>query len=130
MTPWIGRWLIVVSIIHTAFAFVVFGDVLRSFVTHGLFNSVGTDPMRGAVAWFVLFGVVLFICGQVITALERATSGAVPKSIGATLLALVVLGVVLMPASGFWLALPPAVALLLRKSKTSAPTTAPSLQIN
>lgn len=119
MTPWVGRWLIVVSIIHTLFAVVAFPQVLRSLVAAGIFNSVGTDPMRGAVAWFVLFGVLLFVYGHAITLLERATGGALPKSVGWSLLAVVIAGVVLMPASGFWLALPPAVAVLMRKQSAN-----------
>lgn len=124
MTPWVGRWLVVVSIIHTLFAVVAFPDVLRSLVERGIVDSVGTDPMRAAVTWFVLFGAVLFICGSVITHLERATAGALPRSIGWSLLGLVIVGVVLMPASGFWLALPPAVTLLVRGRRVrEVPTT-------
>jgi len=63
MKQWIGRWLMGVSIIHTIFAFVVFQNVLISLIQRGVFNTVGNDPMAGAVVWFVLFGVVLFICG-------------------------------------------------------------------
>lgn len=118
MKHWIGPWLIVVSIIHTLFGVVVFPEVLRSLISRGLFNTVGNDPLIGVVVWFLLFGAVLFICGQTITALERSSAG-VPKSIGWSLLALTTLGVVLMPASGFWLAFPPALAVLLRKHERS-----------
>ena len=123
MKHWIGRWLIGVSIIHTLFAIVVFRDVLSSLVQRGVFNTVGNDPMMGAVVWFVLFGVVLFICGLAVSALEHASSGALPRSLGWSLLTLVALGVVLMPASGFWLVIPPAAAILLRKPRMQ-PTTA------
>lgn len=118
MKRWIGRWLIAVSIIHTVFAVVVFGKVLASIVQRGVFNTVGSDPMTAAVVWFVLFGVVLFICGLAISALEHASTGLLPKSLGWSLLALVALGVVLMPVSGFWLAIPPAVGILLRRTRT------------
>lgn len=121
---WVGRWLIVVSVIHTLFALVVFGRVLRSLVERGLFNTVGKDPQVAAVAWFVLFGVVLFIAGLAVDALEAARVP-LPRSLGWSLLALVALGLVLMPASGFWLALPPAVALLVRRSRPSLPEPMP-----
>lgn len=101
-----------VAVVHTLFGFVVFAPVLRELLERGVLDSVGNDPMRGAVAWFVLFGVVLFLAGQAIDALEAA-SQPVPKAVGAGLLVLCVLGIVLMPASGFWLALPPAFAVLL-----------------
>ena len=116
MKHWIGRWLIGVAIIHTLFAVVAFGKVLLSVVQRGVFNTVGTDPMVGAVVWFVLFGAVLFICGLAVSALERSSPNPLPKSLGWCLLALATLGVILMPASGFWLAFPPAIAVLARKS--------------
>ena len=56
---WIGHWLMGVAALHTVFAVVVFGKVLRTMAERGLFNSVGTDPLVGAVTWFVLFGFVL-----------------------------------------------------------------------
>lgn len=116
MKHWIGRWLIGVSIIHTLFAVVVFGEVLLSVVQRGVFNTVGTDPLVGAVIWFVLFGAVLFICGLAVSALERSSPSPLPKSLGWSMLALGALGVILMPASGFWLVFPPAIAVLARKS--------------
>lgn len=108
MKHWIGRWLIGVSIIHTLFAVVVFGKVLLSVVQRGVFNTVGTDPMVGAVVWFVLFGAALFICGLVVSTLERSSPSPLPKSLGWSLLALATLGAILMPASGFgWCSLRP-----------------------
>lgn len=119
MKQWIGRWLIVVSAVHTVFAVAVFGDVLASIARRGVFDSVGTDPMTGAVVWFVLFGAVLFICGLAVSALETPLTPGLPKSIGWSLLALGVVGVTLMPASGFWLVFPPAIAVLARKTPAS-----------
>lgn len=118
MKHWIGRWLVGVSVIHTLFAFVVFGNVMLAIAQRGVINTVGTDPMVAAVVWFVLFGFVLFICGLAISALERALDGVLPSSIGWSLLALSALGVALMPASGFWLAFPPAVAIIARKHRS------------
>jgi len=117
MKCWIGRWLIAVSAIHTLFAIVMFHSVLSSIVQRGVFNTVGNDPMAGAVVWFVLFGVVLFICGLAVSALEQSSPNRLPTSLGWSLLALSILGVVLMPASGFWLAFPPALVILLRKPR-------------
>ncbi len=117
MKHWIGRWLMGVSIIHTIFALVLFHKVLASLIQRGFFNTVGNDPMAGAVVWFVLFGAVLFICGLAISALEQSSS-VLPKSLGWSLLALIALGIALMPVSGFWLAIVPAVAILLRKPQS------------
>ena len=116
MRPWIGRWLIGTSIIHALYDVVVHGNVLLSVVQRGVFNTVGTDPRVRAVVWSVLFGLVVFITGLAVSALERSSSGVLPKSLGWSMLALAASGVVLMPASGFWLAFPPAIAVLVRRS--------------
>ena len=116
MRPWIGLWLIGTSIIHTLFEVVVHGNVLLSVVQRGMFNTVGTDPMVRAEVWSLLFGLVVFITGLAVSALERSSSGVLPKSLGWSMLALATFGVVLMPASGFWLAFPPAIAVLVRRS--------------
>jgi len=118
MKQWRGYWLMVVSAVHTAFAIAIFNEVLVSIVKRGVINTVGTDPMTGAVVWFVLFGVMLFICGLTISELEKSLPGALPRSIGWSLLILILLGVTLMPASGFWLALPPAISILIGKTAT------------
>jgi hypothetical protein len=115
MRPWVGNWLMAVAGIHTGFAIWLFGDELERLAGRGVFDSVGSDPMANAVVWFILFGAVLFICGQAITKLEQATRNELPKSVGWSLLALTTVGVVLMPASGFWLAFPPAIAVVIRR---------------
>ena len=117
MKRWVGRWLIGVSAIHTVFAVAVFGEVLASVVKRGVFNTVGADPMTAAVVWFVLFGAMLFVCGLAVAELEASSPNHLPRSIGWGLLAIAVVGITLMPASGFWLVFPPAIALLLKKSK-------------
>jgi Family of unknown function (DUF6463) len=116
MKKWIGRWLIGVSALHTFFAVAVFGEVLASIIKRGVFNTVGADPMTGAVVWFVLFGAMLFVCGLAVAELEKSLSGQLPKIIGWSLLTLATVGVVLMPKSGFWLVFPPAIAVLVKKA--------------
>ena len=60
---WIGYWLVCVSLVHTAFAAIVFNRVFFEIAARGFYNTVGDDPLTGAVVWFALFGVVLFVCG-------------------------------------------------------------------
>lgn len=113
---WKGLWLLGVAVLHTVFAVVVFQPQMREIVERGVFDSVGTDPMRGAVSWFVLFGGLFALLGWAVMLVERqAALAPVPlRALGAGLLALALLGIVLMPASGFWLVLPPALALCLQ----------------
>lgn len=109
-TAWKGPWLLAVAAVHTVFACVVFAAPLQEILRRGVFNSIGDDPMLGAVAWFVLFGVVLALLGWAVYVLERQRALSL-RPLGLGVLALALLGIVLMPASGFWLALPPALAL-------------------
>jgi hypothetical protein len=115
MKQWKGRWLVLVSVLHTAFAVALYPEVLVSIIKRGVFNTVGSDPLTGAVIWFVLFGAMLFICGLTLAELEKSSSAPLPRPIGWSLLILVLLGVTLMPVSGFWLAFPPAISILLGK---------------
>lgn len=117
---WIGHWLMGVAALHTLFAALVFGRVLLKIAERGLFNSVGTDPMVGAAVWFVLFGFAFALFALAVTPLERTGQSAPLRKLGFGLLLLCGLGIVLMPASGFWLAIVPALAML-RKGATAAP---------
>lgn len=109
---WRGTALMVIAAIHTLVGLVEFQPVVVTLLDQGLFNTVGHDPLRGAVAWFLLFGVLLFVTGAAVREVEKREPGCRCPWVGISLLALVALGVTLMPASGFWLAIPPAVSLL------------------
>ena len=124
MKRWIGRWFMVVAVLHTALAFVMFKAELAELVQLGVYDSVIGAPARGKAAWFVLFGVLLFLFGSVVDALERAKLK-VPFSAVVGVLILAGLGVLLMPRSGFWLVLPPAIAVLLGRLRAPAPTGSP-----
>lgn len=112
--PWIGHWLLAVAALHTLFALVFLREPLLGIVQRGVFDTVGQDPMTATAVWFLLFGAVLALQALAITALERSGDGRALGRQGWGLLALSVVGVVLMPDSGFWLALPAAIALIRR----------------
>ncbi len=124
MRRFAGRWLLGVSAVHTAFALVTFRSTLTGIVRAGFADAIGDDPMRGAVAWFVLFGGVLAVAGLAIDALEARDAPL--RAVGLATLALVALGVVWMPVSGFWLALPAVVLMLRRRPGPSVGAGAPA----
>lgn len=117
MRRFAGRWLLGVSAIHTVFALVVFRAELGAMARDGFVATVGTDARRGAVAWFLLFGGALALAAVVIDELEA--KGASLRRAGLVLAALTTAGVVWMPASGFWLAVP-AIAVMLRRRRVTA----------
>lgn len=123
MKHWIGRWLMVVAVLHTALAFVMFKEQWVELAQAGVIDTVTATPMRGKAVWFGLFGLLLFLFGAVVDALER-TGRAMPTGVAVGLLLLGLLGGALMPRSGFWLVLPPALAALLFRFRRPAANTA------
>lgn len=116
MKHWIGPWLIATAVLHTGYAAVKHGPALREIAERGYFKAVAGDAQRGLAVWFVLFGAGLLLLGLAVLALEQQPAVPMLRPIGAGLLLVALAGVTLMPASGFWLAFPPAIALLLRQA--------------
>jgi len=119
MKRWIGRWIIGTSTIHTIFAFVVYVEIWLKIIAEGVFNSVGEDAEIGAPVLFLLWGLLFYVLGFTIDALEKRGIAPLPKSLGWGLLLNGIVAVVLMPASGFWLLFPPAIAVILGNRKNS-----------
>jgi hypothetical protein len=117
-----GRWLMVVAVLHTAFGLVVFRAQWAQLLEAGLFDGVAGDVARGKAVWFVLFGIALLLVGLVVDALEKLAAP-MPAAVGAGLLLLALVGVLLMPGSGFWLVFPPAIAALARARRGRAAAT-------
>lgn len=83
---------------------------LWEIVSAGVFNAVEPDLARSSMVWFLLFGFVLLMLGSLIRRLEQQHTP-LPRALGMQLFLLALSGVVLMPLSGFWLALPLGVRL-------------------
>ncbi|MGM9513996.1 DUF6463 family protein [Roseateles sp. DB2] len=114
---WEGPWLLAVAAVHSLFGLLVFAPVLRAMVAQGWFDTVGADPLRGAVSWFLLFGLPLALLALCIGPLRQAGQVRRLRLMGWGLLGLGAVGASLMPASGFWLVLPPALSLLLPRGQ-------------
>ena len=107
-----GRLLVATGLLHQAVGVAVGArlavdgverNVLRELVVDG----AGTDFVRLAWFWFLITGFVLLVLGDLAHRLERQ-GVALPASLGWQLGALGVVGVLAIPASGFWLLLPQA----------------------
>jgi hypothetical protein len=85
----------------------------------GWIGSVGADPWRAAITWFLLWGFLLALVGLLAHQTERA-GGRLPASFGAAFGALCVVGIVLMPMSGFWLGFGPA-WIAIRRARATGP---------
>lgn len=91
------------NLIGVGFGFQVLTDMLRE----GLFNTTQMRFDREAIFWFLFSGFAMMLWGALLTKLER-----IPVIFSSNLLALSLLGVFIMPASGFWLVIPQALYML------------------
>ena len=116
MKNWQGNWIIAVAALHTLFAVIMFSTEYASLYDNGIVNSLSTDRSAAAV-WFFLFGQALFIAGLLIKNFDNHDKQLIPLSIPVNLLLLTLVGVVIMPDSGFWLMFPPVFSLLTKHRK-------------
>lgn len=110
--PLVGWSLIIIGIIHNTFGLVVGWNVLGEAVIAGLIGVWDNPPVNG-LFWFLVTGFVLIALGLLAARLESAGVG-IPVSFTVFFGLLTVAGVVLMPASGFWLLLFPVAVSLIR----------------
>ncbi|WP_057831900.1 DUF6463 family protein [Colwellia sp. TT2012] len=116
MKNWQGNWIITVAVLHTLFAVIMFSAQYSSLYDNGIINSLSTDRSAAAV-WFFLFGQLLFITGLLIKHLASVNNSLVPLSVSLNLLLLTVVGITIMPESGFWLMFPPIISLIMKHRK-------------
>ena len=109
---------------HIAAAPAIYPESLRSTWRAGVLNAVERDPslvaLRGVGFWYVTAGFGVALLGAIVRWGELR-HGPVPRWFGAGLLAFAAWGVALMPKSGFWAFVVPAV-FTLRRPRSSTPT--------
>lgn len=76
--------------------------------------------MRGAVAWFLFAGFFMALLGLAVDHLEKYGAGKKLSALGLGLIAFAILGIVMMPVSGFWLLLIPAVGMIWNGRTTAS----------
>ncbi len=111
-----GYLLIAISLIHILVGIWIFGEPMADIWRKGIFNTVAPNPLapyfdREDAFWFMMFAPLLFVLGQLCCwACDRDIS--LPAFLGWNLLAIVIVGVVLEPISGFWLLILPACLII------------------
>lgn len=113
MYAWIGKAIVFICIVHSIFGFVIFRSEISQIFSEGLVNTVDRQPDREAAFWFLFFGFLGIITGLVIDWCED-TVGALPAFLGWSLFAFAVLFVIIMPKSGAWMLLVPAIGAIWR----------------
>ncbi len=99
-----GRVLTILGIVHVLCAPLFYADALRGIVSAGIFNGVGDLPDRDAAFWFIGFGLLVIVLGEIVHWTQRQT-GVVPPFLGPGLLVISIVAVIVTPASPFWLIL-------------------------
>jgi len=109
---WAGLGLMALSLLHTTALCVGGAEAILQLFAERWFDPAGGDHARLAPFWAFEFGGLLFIVGWM---MSRSAQGKPPvsRALACTLLGLVVLGAVVVPVGGFWLAIPLAAWLLL-----------------
>lgn len=98
-------------------------NLLAELVRAGVVGAVEPDPIRQVFFWYFFFGLLLLMWGWLLDRWEG--SGApLPAAAGWQLLALALAGGLLIPASGFWLALGPGAWVIRRARRAAGPQAA------
>ncbi|MGH8931089.1 MAG: DUF6463 family protein [Egibacteraceae bacterium] len=110
-----GQLLVALGIAHILVGIALWPGVLGDIGRGGVVGAVDPYQDRQAVFWFHMSGFLMILLGQLAHWAQERT-GTVPRFLGVGLLAFGLIGVALMPVSGFWAVLPIA-ALLMRASR-------------
>ena len=110
---WIGFSVVGLSVAHLLYAGVVFLDTWRGIAGRGIFDAGESSPEAGFAVWFALCGLSWWLLGWSWLASSAARPDVAHRVVASSMLALVLAGIVIIPASGFWLMLPLALALCI-----------------
>jgi len=111
MKRWIGPLLIATAALHTVVGIILASGSLADIVKAGIFNAVDPYLDRMAAFWFLTCGAALLLMGLMVQWGIRQTD-TLPVSLGWGLMIMGIVGVIMMPVSGFWLLLPQAYMIL------------------
>ncbi len=115
MKRWVGRSIVAIGLLHTVFGLVGFRNILAMLLREGIFNTVNGQPDREMAFWFIFFGFLLIVFGALIDWCE-SKGIKLPLFLGWGLLTITIIGVMLMPVSGFWLVIIPSIGAIRNKA--------------
>ena len=111
---WIGYFIIVIASTHTAFVFITpqLRTPLFTVFKAGFFNKVDPHIDRYGAVFFLLMGFWWFLIGFLLIWMHEQV-GFIPNFVGWFLLILNLFTVAMIPKSGFWSFLVPAIYILI-----------------
>lgn len=111
----IGWIVIIIGSLHSLLGIVKFSESFLSMLSEGIFNT-GAGPERGWAIWFTFCGIVFILLGLGLGFIEKKGMH-IPKNIGWGLAGSAIMGGVILPVSGFWALLLPALLILFGKQQ-------------
>jgi len=111
--------MIVIGLLHTGVGLQAFRSRLADMFAEGLVDTADASADRGFAFWFLACGLVWMILGAFIDWAERSPHE-LPRFLGWILLAFASLLILVMPVSGMWLLLIPAVGLIAKSRPSKA----------
>lgn len=112
MKCWIGKSIMFIGAVHSAFGFIGFRQTLAELLREGLINTVNGQPKREFAFWFILFGLFAILFGAFVDWCERS-GFKLPSFLGWGLLVMTLIVITIMPISGGWLLLAPSIGAIL-----------------
>ena len=111
-STWVGPSLIAIGTLHTLVMVVSFWNEYLTLISSGLFNTLNleADPMLAVAFWALQFGGLLILIGLQMP----STRSPVSWAFRTLFFLVVVMGIIIMPSGGFWLALPACIAVAIR----------------
>ena len=98
---WLPRLIVGTAVLHIVLG-LAFETPLRQIADAGVVDSIDGYAERESAFWYLMTGAFLFAFGELARWTARE-SGRVPVRVGGWLIGIGLTGIVLMPASGFWL---------------------------
>ena len=111
---WTGYWMMVVAVLHLAATVALHGSSFIRMLELGVWNSTISVELHLAV-WFAIASPFMFLLGLSILEMRMPS-----RLFGWLLTSIAVIGGVLIPISGFWLLLPPGLAIAFARRTTES----------
>ena len=109
MNHQLGRLLVATGVFHALVGVTFFREPLAAIFADGFFDAIAipgsltVHPDRMAAMWFLVPSPLFMLLGQIVNRALGSGDWAVLRIIGWHLLGLGVVGVAMLPISGFWI---------------------------
>ena len=112
---WTAWWIVAIGALHTLFGLLEYSSGWTAIANAGFWDAVEGEPPREHAFWFTLFGPFLVLLGALMRWIVHQPRLRLPAFLGWGLLLFAAVAALLIPVSGFWLFVPPGLAITRSK---------------